>query len=93
MSTKALYQMSARQILFLAMASALIAVGLMACVGSFGGGGVWQAREVANSASAETAPTGITEPTAVSDEQNSIEVYRTLSPGVAFITSTSLQQD
>ncbi len=84
--------MSARQILFLALASALIAVGLMACVGSFGGG-AWQARETANIASAETAPSGISEPAAVSDEQNSIEVYRTLSPGVAFITSTSYQQD
>ena len=93
MSKKALYQLSARQILFLALASALIAVGLMACVGSFGGGSVWQARDAASIASAENTPQGITEPSAVSDEQNSIEVYRTLSPGVAFITSTSYQQD
>jgi len=93
MTKKAVYQMSARQILFLALASALIAVGLMACVGSFGNGSVWQARETANIASAENTPQGITEPSAVSDEQNSIEVYRTLSPGVAFITSTSYQQD
>lgn len=93
MSKKALYQMSARQILFLALASALIAVGLMACVGTFGGGSVWQARETANIASAENSPQGITEPSAVSDEQNSIEVYRTLSPGVAYITSTVQQQD
>ncbi len=94
MSKKALYQMSARQILFLALASALIAVGLMACVGTFGSGtGAWQARETANIASAENTPQGITEPSAVSDEQNSIEVYRTLSPGVAYITSTVQQQD
>jgi S1-C subfamily serine protease len=94
MSKKALYQLSARQILFLSLASALIAVGLMACVGSFGGGNfAWQSRETANVASAENTPQGITEPSAVSDEQNSIEVYRTLSPGVAFITSTVQQQD
>ncbi|MBA2620528.1 MAG: hypothetical protein H0U87_04945, partial [Acidobacteria bacterium] len=95
MASKAVYQLSARQILFLALASAFIAVGLMACVGSFGNGGIsmWQARETANIASAENEPQGITEPSAVSDEQNSIEVYRTLSPGVAFITSTSYQQD
>lgn len=93
MSKKSVYQMSARQILFLALTSALIAVGLMACVGSFGSGG-WQARETANIAAAEeTVPQGITEPSTTSDEQNSIEVYRTLSPGVAFITSTSYQQD
>ncbi len=91
MSKKTFYQMSARQILFLALASAFIAVGLMACVGSFGGG-AWQARETANIASAETVAPGITEPTTVSDEQNSIEVYRTLSPGVAFITSSELRR-
>ncbi len=91
MSKKAIYQMSARQILFLALASALIAVGLVACVSNLGGN--WQAREMANTALAEAAPAGITEPATVSDEQNSIEVYRTLSPGVAFITSTSYQQD
>lgn len=91
MSKKVVYQMSARQILFLALASALIAVGLVACVSNLGGS--WQMREVANNAQAETAPVGITEPAAVSDEQNSIEIYRTLSPGVAFITSTSYSQD
>ncbi len=49
---------------------------------------------MANIASAENVPPpGITEPSTVSDEQNSIEVYRTLSPSVAFITSTSYQQD
>ena len=93
MTKKAVYQLSARQILFLALGSAFIAVGLMACVGTFGGGSMWQARETANVASAENVPQGIAEPSAVSDEQNSIEVYRTLSPGVAFITSTSYQQD
>lgn len=96
MSSKALYQLSARQILSLALASAFIAVGLMACAGTFGGG-AWQARETANIASAEenaqTPQSGITEPSAVSDEQNSIEVYRTLSPGVAFITTSELRQN
>lgn len=42
---------------------------------------------------AENAPQGITEPSVVSDEQNSIEVYKALSPGVASITTTSYQQD
>lgn len=92
MSKKAVYQLSARQILFLALASAFIAVGLMACVSNFGSN--WSVREMANIASAENVPPpGITEPSSVSDEQNSIEIYRTLSPGVAFITSTSYQQD
>ena len=92
MTKKAVYQLSARQILFLALASAFIAVGVTACLVNFGGN--WQFRENANIASAESAPpAGITDPSAVSDEQNSIEVYKTLAPGVAFITSTSYQQD
>jgi putative serine protease PepD len=42
----------------------------------------------------ETSPlNGISNPSTVSDEQNSIEVYKTLSPGVAFITSTVYQED
>jgi len=91
MTKKAVYQLTARQLLFLALATAFIAVGTVACISNFGGG--WQLRENLNVASAENAPQGITEPSVVSDEQNSIEVYRTLSPGVAFITTTSYQQD
>ncbi len=91
MSKKAVYQLSARQILFLALASAFITAGVVIAMSNFGS--VWQARNVANVALAEYAPAGISEPSAVTDEQNSIEVYKSLSPGVAFITSTSYQQD
>ncbi|MGI8786151.1 MAG: S1C family serine protease [Pyrinomonadaceae bacterium] len=93
MSKKAVYQLSARQILFLALASAFIAAGVMFGLSDFGG--VWRLRDNANVALAENAPLpqGISEPSTVSDEQNNIEVYRTLAPGVAFITSTSYQQD
>ena len=38
-------------------------------------------------------PRGISDPSAVSDEQNSIEVYKTLSPGVAFITTSSTSEN
>lgn len=90
-SNKALYQLSARQILFLAFASALIAVGVTACLSNFGG--VFQMNENANIALAEepaaTPTQGISNPSVVSDEQNSIEVYKSLSPGVAFITTSS----
>ena len=91
MSKKAVYQLSARQILFLALASAFITAGVVIALSSFGT--VWQARNVANIALAEYAPPNISEPSSVSDEQNNIEVYKALSPGVAFITSTSYQQD
>jgi len=88
MSKKAVYQLSARQIVLLAFASALIAVGTVACLSNFGG--LFQLRN-SNIASAENAPTptGISNPSTVSDEQNSIEVYKSLSPGVAFITTSA----
>lgn len=92
MSQKALYQLSARQILLLAFASALIAVGatfFLANVGS-----MFQPKG-ANIALAEETPVppGISNPSSVSDEQNNIEVYKTLAPGVAFITSMSYQEN
>ena len=92
MTKKAVYQLTARQILFLALATAFIAVGTVACLSNFTGN--WQFTGNRNNvASAENAQQGISEPSVVSDEQNSIEIYKTLSPGVAFITTTSYQQD
>ena len=41
----------------------------------------------------EAPPAGIADPSTVTDEQNNIEVYRTLSPGVVFIHSTSYARD
>ena len=41
----------------------------------------------------ETAPAGITNPAAATDEQNNIEIYRTLSPGVVNVHSTSYNRD
>ncbi len=92
MSKKGVYQLSARQLVLLAFASALIAVGTMACLSNLGG--FWQIRS-SNIAAAEDAPTpqGISNPATVSDEQNSIEVYKSLSPGVAFITTSSQAQN
>lgn len=92
MTNKAVYQLSARQILFLALASALIAAGTVACLYNFGS--VWQARNFANTALAEQQSLGdISDPSTVSDEQNNIEVYRAVAPGVAFITTTTVRAD
>ena len=91
MSQKAIYRLSAKQILLVAFASALMAVGVVIGLSNFGG--IFQAGNSANVALAENAPKAISDPSAVSDEQNSIEVYRAISPGVAFITSTSYTQD
>ena len=84
--------MSARQVILLAFMSALVAVGATALVYNFGGK-LWPSGNDSSTIFAEQAPAGISDPSAVSDEQNSIEVYKAMSPGVAFITSTSVTQD
>lgn len=90
MASKSVYQLSARQILLLAFAAALIAVGATVLLSNFG-------RIFMNSGGAvsfaESTPAGISDPSAVTDEQNSIEVYKAISPGVAFINTTSYTQD
>lgn len=90
MASKSVYQLSARQILLLAFAAALIAVGTTVLLFNFGrtifGGG-------SVVSFAEEIPRGVSDPATVSDEQNSIEVYKTISPGVAFINTTSYTED
>ena len=91
MSRNNIYQISARQILLLAFASALIAVGATALVYNLTR--FWQEKGD-STVLAEQAPTPvIADPSTVSDEQNSIDVYKTISPGVAFINTTSVSQD
>ena len=91
MTKKAVYQLSARQILFLALASALIAAGAIAFLSNLGN--LRNNENAAKVAAAEETTQGISNPATISDEQNSIEIYKTLSPGVAFITSTTYQPD
>ncbi|MEP7147830.1 MAG: trypsin-like peptidase domain-containing protein [Acidobacteriota bacterium] len=91
MASKPIYQVSARQIVLLAFVAAIIAVGATVLVYSLTN----FLRDKDNSmvSLAEQAPQGISDPNAVSDEQNSIEVYKAISPGVAFINTTSYRQD
>ncbi len=90
MKQKAIYQLTGRQLVLLAVISAFIAVGAAAMVSTFGiGWNFFKWDESAPSALAESAKTEITDPSTVSDEQNSIEVYKKMSPGVAFITTSS----
>jgi len=92
MTKNSVYQLSGRQLLLLAFASALIAVGATALVYNYGK--IMLAKNGADQTLAEAAPpTGISDPSSVSDEQNNIEVYRSISPGVAFINTTVYQQD
>lgn len=91
MKPHSVYQLSARQILLLAFSSALIAVGATALLYNYG--------EFTKTDAETTVPLtepaplqGISDPSTVSDEQNSIEVYKAVSPGVAFINTTSVRQ-
>ncbi len=92
MADKNVYQFSARQILLFAFATAIIAVGATAIL--------YSVRDYAGSidpsnttfAESTAIPEGISDPQTVSDEQNSIEVYRNVSPGVAFINTTSVRE-
>ncbi|MEO7672860.1 MAG: trypsin-like peptidase domain-containing protein [Pyrinomonadaceae bacterium] len=92
MNTKPVYQFTARQILLLAFSTALIAVGATALL--YAVSNYWQQHDGSGLSFAEAAPPqGISDPQSVTDEQNSIEVYKAISPGVAFITTTSYQQN
>jgi putative serine protease PepD len=84
-----MYRISARQLLLIALVSALVAAGAVLFFDRYG---ARLLQPDSDAAFTETAPAGITNPSVASDEQNNIEVYRTLSPGVVYITSTSLER-
>ena len=79
-----MYRLSARQILLIALISGLFAAG-----GVLTFDRIQKRFEPSQAAFTEAPPAGIADPSTVTDEQNNIEVYRTLSPGVVFIHSTS----
>ena len=83
-----MYKLSARQILLIALISGFFAAGAVAIVDR-----VYNRFQASQAAFTETPPAGITDPATSTDEQNNIEVYRTLSPGVVFIHSTSYGRD
>jgi S1-C subfamily serine protease len=83
-----MYKLSARQILVIALLSALFAAGTIACIDRLG-----NHFQPSGSAFSETPAPGITDPSLATDEQNNIEVYKAISPGVVSIKSTSYRQD
>ena len=83
-----MYKLTARQILIIALVSGLFAAGIVAVMDR-----VSNRFQPAGSAFSEKSPGGITDPTEATDEQNNIEIYRTLSPGVVNVHSTSYARD
>ena len=83
-----MYRLSARQILLIALISGLFAAGTVVFVDR-----IYNRFQPSSAAFSEAPPAGISDPATSTDEQNNIEVYRTLSPGVVFIHSTSYARD
>jgi putative serine protease PepD len=83
-----MYKLSARQILVVALLSGMFAAIAIAVMDRMG-----NRFQPSGSAFSEATPAGITNPATASDEQNNIEIYRTLSPGVVNVHSTSYARD
>src|SRR5690242_16422744 len=83
-----MYRLSTRQVLLIAVISALFAAGIVTLIDRLNG-----RLQTSQAAFSEAPPAGITDPSTATNEQNNIEVYRTLSPGVVFIHSTSYARD
>ena len=93
-SSKNVYQLTVRQVLSIALLAAVFAVAGVTVFNQFSSRlqPLIQAENTGTTFNTSTQ-SGISDPQTVSDEQNNIEVYRTMSPGVAFIKTTSIDQD
>ncbi len=83
-----MYRLSARQILIIALIS-----GLFAATGVTVLDRITSRLQPAGSAFSEKDPAGITDPSVGTDENNNIEIYRVVAPGVVNINSTSYSRD
>src|SRR5437588_3926362 len=87
---KAMYRISARQILAVALLSALFAAAGVACFDRWGARLQQPTAAFNSDDNAATANiAGITDPSVATDEQNNIEVFRAISPGVVSINTTT----
>src|SRR5919107_5908083 len=84
---RAMYHISARQILSIALLSAFIAAAGVACFDRWGGR-LQQPTAAFNGGEATATIAGVADPSVATDEQNNIEVFRAISPGVVSINST-----
>ena len=84
-----MYRISARQILAVALLSAVFAAAGVACFDRWGAR-LEQPTAAFNSDDGATTANiaGITDPSVATDEQNNIEVFRAISPGVVSINTT-----
>jgi S1-C subfamily serine protease len=83
-----MYRITARQILVIALGSALFA-----SVAVLGFQQLSQRFYPSGSALSISSPENVSDPATVTDEQNNIEVYKAVSPGVVYIQSTTMVRD
>ena len=83
-----MYRISARQILVIAFASAVFAA--VTVLGFQQVSNRWQPF---SSALTTAPPANISDPSLATDEQNNIEVYKAIAPGVVYIQSTTTVRD
>jgi len=93
MAQRIVYQLSVRQILLIALVAATMAAGGVLGFNHFSSRFQPQTAAEESNNFVEAAPAGVSDPQTVSDEQNNIEVYRAMAPGVAFIKTTSYRED
>lgn len=74
-----MYRLSRKQLMLFALVPALLSGLIVSC-----------AQRIMEQSNATVETHAIADPTVATDEQNNIEIYRKLSPGVVHITSTSL---
>ena len=77
-----MYRVSSKQLITVALFSALAAGALVAIL----------QRKLDKPVAVALEPIAIADPTVATDEQNNIEIYRAVSPGVVNITNTVLQE-
>ena len=82
-----MYNISARQIISIALLSAFIAAAGVACFDRWGGR-LHQPTAAFNGDAATAGIAGVADPSVATDEQNNIEVFRAISPGVVSVNTT-----
>lgn len=92
---KAIYQITAKQIIALALVTAVFAASGVLIYDRFGSAllGRWAGAKVEKGYDEESQLRGITDPSVATDEKNNQEVYDAMSPGVVNVTSKVIVRD
>jgi len=92
---KTTYQITAKQLIVLALVTAVFAASGVLIYDRFGSRlfGRWAGAKTEKGYEEESQLRGITDPTVATDEKNNQEVYNAMSPGVVNVTSTTIVRD